>query len=98
MLYQEYKAKLNKRKKLYDGLWKYRLLIIAAALLIVALTSVLMGVKGMSYDFEVKSAQIVYGEGVVASAKCIFGDATLEYRGWRRVDARRAQVRGEVRV
>ena len=79
MLYQDYKAKLDKRKRLFDRLWKYRLLILAGVILLLASVGALLGVKGIVYDFSIPSAT-QYGQDVSASANCVFGKAQFEYR------------------
>lgn len=80
MLYQEYKAKLNKRKRLFDSLWKYRLLILAGVILLLATSGTLLGVKGIVYDFTVPVQTLRYGETFTAFADCVFGEAAFEYR------------------
>ncbi len=79
MLYQEYKEKLYKRKKIYDGLWKFRFLILAVTLFAFALSGTLMGIKGVAYDFSIPS-EMGYGEQFLPEAECIFGDVSFEYR------------------
>ncbi len=79
MLYQEYKEKLYKRKKIYDGLWKFRFLILAVTLFALALSGTLMGIKGVAYDFSIPS-EMGYGEQILPEAECIFGDVAFEYR------------------
>ncbi len=79
MLYQEYKAKLAKRQRLIERLWKFRLLILSAAILLVVSTGTLMGIKGMSYAFEAP-AKILYGQSYTPSSSCIFGEVSYEYR------------------
>lgn len=79
MLYEEYKAKLTRRRQLFERLWKYRLLIFAAVVLLIAVSCVLLSIKGTVYDFYMPET-LQYGQDISASADCLLGEAAFEYR------------------
>ena len=79
MLYQSYKEKLNKRRLMFDRIWKFRLLILAGLLIALAAVGAMLGIKGIVSDFTI-SESFTYGNPLNPSANCIFGKAGFEYR------------------
>lgn len=79
MLYGEYKQKLEKLRRTFDKIWRFRLLILAAVILMLAATAALLGVKGIVYG-ETIPLSAEYGQTLGSSAKTIFGKTYFEHR------------------
>ncbi len=85
MLYQSYKAKLDKRRRIFDCVWRFRTLILCGILLVLAATGAMLGVKGIVYA-ETIPQTAEYGQPLGATAKSVLGGTSFEYRtlggGW----------------
>ncbi len=78
MLYQSYKDKLNKRNKIILRLWKFRFIICAVILAVIACT-VLLCLTGSVFAENFVS-EIYYGESLQPGAKALFKPVAYEYR------------------
>ncbi len=79
MLYNEYKEKLNRRKRIFERVWRFRLLILLGFLLILAAAGALMGVKGIVYGEKVPQS-VVYGDEFSATVKAVLAKGGFEFR------------------
>ncbi len=80
MLYQDYQAKLAKRKRAFERFWHLRLLFLAILLLLLAGAFAMLGVAGQVTGYSAPSV-IAYGESLGASSEAVFGrEFGFEYR------------------
>lgn len=79
MLYREYKQKLDKRLSIVAMLWRFRILILAAVLLLIALISTSIGVKGIIYSEQCPKI-VTYGDHIQIKSKAFFCKTAFEYR------------------
>lgn len=79
MLYHSYKEKLEQRMRTLDKIWKFRFLILAALVLLIALIVTLCSVAGNIYAQSCPSA-VEYGTPLDFRAKAVLGKVTPEYR------------------
>ncbi len=79
MLYQSYKEKLEKRRRVFERVWRLRAFILLGVLLLLAAVGALMGVKGIVYG-EIVPDIGEYGSPMNLSAQAVFGSASFEYR------------------
>lgn len=79
MLYDEYKEKLEKRRRVFVRVWHFRALIILCVLLLLAAVGALLGVKGIIYGLSVPQS-VEYGVPYDVSANAMLGEAIVQYR------------------
>ncbi len=79
MLYQSYKNKLDRRRRVFERVWHLRALLIACAALVLVAVGVLLGIKGMVYGEELPET-VEYGQPFTVTAKAVFGEAEFEFR------------------
>lgn len=79
MLYQSYKEKLDKRRRMFDNVWRFRLLILSVFLLVLATIGAMLGIKGIVSGFTLPEI-CEYGSPIAAKASCVFGKPEFEYR------------------
>ncbi len=80
MLYQSYRAKLDRRKRLFDAFWRFRLLFLMGFLLLLAAIGAMLGVAGM-VSGDMVPAAVEYGEPLKATVKSVFNRKSgFEYR------------------
>ena len=80
MLYQEYKLKIEKRMAFRKRLRRYRVPIIAACAIVLALALAFVITKGMVTGSQLSNDKIEYGNEPDFSAGALFADAWYEYR------------------
>ncbi len=98
MIYQAYQGRLRRLSGAFAVLWRFRILFIAALVLLIAFLVVLFTVPGTVYA-ESCPQTIVYGQALPFEAKVVWGDLSVEYCGedgaWTQAAPRRT---GEYRV
>ena len=75
MLYQEYKLKIEKRMAFRKRLRRYRVPIIAACAIVLALAIAFVITKGMVTGSQLSNDKIEYGNEPDFSAGALFADA-----------------------
>ena len=79
MLYQDYKAKINRRVKIRRILRKYRVPIISTLSAIVMLLAAFAITKGMIFGDSLESNKIEYGNKPTFTASAVFSDVRYEF-------------------
>ncbi len=79
MLYRAYREKLEKGRRVFERVWRFRFLILGCFLALLALAATLLGIKGEVYG-EIVPSEVVYGDPYAVTAHAIFGEAEIEYR------------------
>ena len=79
MLYQDYKAKINRRVKIRRVLRKYRVPIICALSAIIMLLAAFMITKGMIFGDGLELTKIEYGNTPSFTANAVFSDVRYEF-------------------
>ncbi len=77
MLCTKYREKLARRERFLLGLWKWRALLLAGALLLVV-AALLLGLCGVVFHAEI--ASVVYGETPAPTGYALFRKTRFEYR------------------
>ncbi len=79
MLYQDYKAKINRRVKIRKLLRKYRVPIICTISAIIMLVTAFAITKGMIFGDSLASDKIEYGNKPSFTANAVFSDVRYEF-------------------
>lgn len=80
MLYENYRAKMNKLAGVLGVARRFRVLILCVCAAVVATVAVLFAVSGLVYDVEGCPASIAVGESLPYSAGAVFNSVRYEYR------------------
>ena len=80
MLYQEYKQKIEKRLAIWKWIRRFRVPIISAIAIVLALTLAFVFTKGMVRGAQISESKIEYGKEPTFSASALFADVWYEYR------------------
>ena len=79
MQYADYRKKMVKLANVLSVLKRFRVLIILACVLAVALLTTLLCIRGTVYEVSACPQEIVYGENLGFRAKAVMGGVTYEY-------------------
>lgn len=79
MQYAEYRKKMIKLANVLGVLKRFRVLIICACLLVVALITVLLSVRGTVYEVSSCPQEITYGDNLGFKAKAVMGGIKYQY-------------------
>lgn len=79
MQYADYRKKMVKLANVLSVLKRFRVLIILACVLAVALLTTLLCICGIVYEVSACPQEIVYGEDLGFRAKAVMGGVTYEY-------------------
>ena len=80
MLYENYRAKMNKLAGVLGVARRFRVLILCVCAAVVATVAVFFAVSGLVYDIEGCPASIAVGESLPYSAGAVFNSVRYEYR------------------
>ncbi|MDE6869004.1 MAG: hypothetical protein K2J83_07695 [Clostridia bacterium] len=79
MQYADYRKKMIKLAGVLSVLKRFRVLIISACVIVVALITTLLCVRGIVYEVSACPQTIVYGEALGFRAKAVMGSVVYEY-------------------
>lgn len=79
MQYADYRKKMVKLANVLSVLKRFRVLIILACVLAVALLTTLLCIRGIVYEVSACPQEIVYGEDLGFRAKAVMGGVAYEY-------------------
>lgn len=79
MLYEEYSRKVKKYAAILNFIRRYRFLLIAVLAAAAAVTSVLIGIRGIVSDVSACPETVRYGEAIGYKADAIFTDVCYEF-------------------
>ncbi|MDE7454074.1 MAG: transglutaminase domain-containing protein [Clostridia bacterium] len=79
MQYAEYRKKMIKLANVLSVLKRFRILIISACLVLVALVTTLLAIRGIVYEVADCPQEIVYGENLGFKAKAVMGKVVYQY-------------------
>lgn len=79
MLYENYRAKMNKLAGVLGVARRFRVLILCVCAAVVATVAVFFAVSGLVYDIEGCPASIAVGESLPYSAGAVFNSVRYEY-------------------
>lgn len=79
MLYQNYQSKLSGYMKFFEGVWRFRFVILGGIVLLLALIFTMLGITGHIYR-ESCPASTEYGTPIAFEAEALFCETRAEYR------------------
>ena len=79
MQYAEYRKKMMKLASVLSVLKRFRILIISVCLVLVALVTTLLAIRGIVYEVSDCPQEIIYGEDLGFKAKAVMGKVVYQY-------------------